>query len=117
MFVSTVFDEVANGPAIYARYLWDALRDDPDLDFHVVAPSFAGQHERLHPSGVRRSSRDLYRTVCEVARLVAREGGTDTIIHGNGAHFVGGLLDYPGPVIAQINDYEEMGYEVIVLTE
>jgi len=106
IFTTTVFDDVQTGPGIYARYLWRAFRDDPDLEFHVVAPAAKEQHPRLHTLGPaapdRRFSARMNRRALELAGGRQR----DTIIHGNMAHVMGEFADYAGPWIAQVNDYE-----------
>ncbi len=105
VFLTTTFDEVSNGPGIFARYLWDAFRDDPDIEFHVVAPTFQEKHPRLHASGHSPSSRDLYNRACRLAVQVAEAGGARSILHSNGAHFFETLGDYSGIILAHINDY------------
>ncbi len=106
IFVTTVFDKTANGPGIYAQYLWKALREDPELEFHIVAPSFGESHPQLHPIGAWRSSRELYRLVQRRARELATNQEHHTIVHGNDAYTMFDFVDYPGPWIVQVNDYE-----------
>ena len=48
LFATTVYDDVATGPTLYARYLWEAFRNDPDIEFHLIAPSIDGKHPQLH---------------------------------------------------------------------
>ena len=69
IFATTVFDEAATGPGVYARYLWGGLRDDDELEFHVVAPSFAECHARLHAVGG--TGREVYGRVAAKARQLA----------------------------------------------
>jgi hypothetical protein len=65
VFVTTVFEGTDTGPGTYARYLWRAFRDDPDLEFHLVAPEVAETHPRLHASGKGSGPLALYRRVQE----------------------------------------------------
>jgi glycosyltransferase involved in cell wall biosynthesis len=106
VFVTTVFEDVDTGPGTYARYLWRAFRDDPELEFHLVAPVVAEQHPRLHASGPGSGSLDLYRRVQATALELARTGDTSTILHGNSTHGMGRCVDYPGPLLVQVNDYD-----------
>ena len=106
VFSTSVFDDAETGPAIYARYLWQAFRDDPDLEFHMVAPSSEEQHPRLHTLESREGFRTTYHAIG--ALTLAKAGGreAETLIHANAAHTSFPFLDYPGPWLAQINDYE-----------
>ena len=104
IFATTVFNEVATGPGRYARYLWDALREDDEIEFHLVAPHVAEDHPRLHAA--EESGGSVYRRVSRRALALAAGRERDTIIHGNAAHAMGDVIGYPGPWIAQVNDYE-----------
>lgn len=104
IFATTVFDEAATGPGRYARYLWDALRDDDEIEFHVVAPRVAERHPRLHAA--EEGGGSVYRRVSRGALALADGRQRDTIIHGNAAHAMGDVVGYRGPWIAQVNDYE-----------
>jgi glycosyltransferase involved in cell wall biosynthesis len=106
VFVTTVFEGVDTGPGIFAHYLWRAFRDDPDVEFHVVAPEIAEIHPRLHSTGNGDGSLDLYRRVQDRAMEVAIAAPGTTILHGNSTHCMGRLIDYPGPLVTQVNDYE-----------
>jgi len=104
IFATTVFDDVATGPGVYARYLWGALRDDDELELHVVAPSFAESHPRLHAAGG--TGREVYGRVAAKALELTAGREDETILHGNAAHAMLDFCDYPGPWIVQVNDYE-----------
>ncbi len=106
IFLTTNFEEVTNGPGIFARYLWDAFRDDPEIEFHVVAPNFRQEHPRLHASGQGRSSRDLYNRACRLADLLSVSPGPPTILHSNNTYILATLRMFRGPILAQVNDYE-----------
>lgn len=82
-FSTTTFDEVRTGPGIYARYLWQAFRDDPDIDFHVVAPRFSERHLRLHALDAVPPPRTVYHEVgaLTLAQTVGRE--QERIVRGN----------------------------------
>ena len=105
VFSSTVFEEVETGPGIYAQYLWDAFRDDPDIEFHVVAPFFKQAHPRLHPAA-EATSGSIYHRVAHVCRQIIGDQAGRTTLHGNAAHAMGEFTRYPGPWLAQVNDYE-----------
>ena len=106
VFVTTVFEGVDTGPGIYAHYLWRAFRDDPDIEFHIVAPEFREIHPRLHASGTGNGSFELYSRVQTLAMEVAKAGRGTTILHGNSTHGMGKLIGYRGPLVVQVNDYE-----------
>ncbi len=106
IFATTVFDDVQTGPGIYAQYLWRAFRDDPDIEFHVVAPCAAEQHPRLHTVDAGDTSGTLFHRVARKTLAVAAGRERETIVHGNAAHAMFGFLSYDGPVVVQINDYE-----------
>lgn len=106
IFTTTVFDDVQTGPGIYARYLWRAFRDDPDLEFHVVAPAAREQHPRLHVLGPAARPGGLYHGIGLLGRQLAAGRERETVVHGNTAHSMFDFLDYPGPWMAQVNDYE-----------
>lgn len=106
VFLTTVFEGVDTGPAAYAQYLWAAFRDDPTLDFHVVAPAFGEHHPHLHASGSGGGSLALYRRVQRLAWEVADRLGSGTIVHGNSTHSMGAFVGYRGPWMVQVNDYE-----------
>src|SRR3954452_24303555 len=93
IFASTVFDEISTGPALYAQTLWRAFADDPEIDFHVVAPAFREQHPRLHAAG---ASGSVYQAVCATAIELAKGREGNTLIHGNAAHAMTSCIDYPG---------------------
>lgn len=107
VFVTSVFGEVHNGPALYADYLWTFFKDDPDIDFHLVTTVSSVKHDRIHVIGVKDRSLDVYRCLqlraMEIANMIA---GGRAIIHGNNAHSMDLLRDYEGPVMGQINDYD-----------
>jgi len=109
LFVTTVFDDVQTGPGLYARTLWRALRDDDEIEFHVVAPGFREPHLRLHPVGVRGRRRSVYRRVARGALELAGEAATPPLVHGNAAHAMAEFIGYPGAWLVQVNDYEVAG--------
>ena len=96
IFASTVFENVATGPGMYARYLWDAFRDDPEIEFHLVAPTIREKHPRLHAAGTSSRSSEVYAAVADAALRLASGSEARTIIHGNGAHAMARIIGYPG---------------------
>lgn len=106
MFVTTVFEGVGTGPGTYARYLWHALKDDPEFEFHVVAPEVSDRHPRLHAAGLHNNSFDTYRSVQVKGLEVAAGLGRGTIVHGNSAHSMDRFCSYKGPWVVQVNDYD-----------
>jgi glycosyltransferase involved in cell wall biosynthesis len=115
VFVTTVFEGVDTGPGIFANYLWRAFRDDPDLEFHVVAPEFSASHPRLHAAGHGSGSLDLYRRVQDKALEVVGMCAGPTILHGNSTHGMSRLAGYGGPLIVQVNDYETATFPAAAL--
>jgi glycosyltransferase involved in cell wall biosynthesis len=106
VFVTSVFEQTDTGPATYARYLWAELRDDPDIEFHLVAPSVSETHPRIHVSGDGVGSLELYRRLQQTARTVVERLPANLVIHGNSTHSMARLLDYSSRMIVQVNDYE-----------
>jgi glycosyltransferase involved in cell wall biosynthesis len=109
IFVSPVFGMGETGPETYARYLWENFCNDPQIEFHLVAPELPGTHSRWHASGRGTGSLDLYRRNAATALRVAGELGAPTkpvILHVNNSNLHASLLAYPGPLWGQINDYE-----------
>ncbi len=109
IFVTPVFVECDTGPATYARYLWDAFRDHPELEFHLVAPQVVNPHPRGHAAGRGRSSLNLYEQLSRTALLLARQLGgakNNVLVHVNNSNLHSSLLSYDGPLWGQINDYE-----------
>jgi glycosyltransferase involved in cell wall biosynthesis len=86
--------------------LWRAFRDDPLIEFHLVAPEISEAHLRLHASGAGRGSLDLYRRVQQLGLEVTRQIGPRTLVHGNSTHSMGLFRRYAGPLLVQVNDYE-----------
>jgi len=106
ILATTVFDDVRTGPGLYAQYLWQAFRDDPDVEFHVVAPRFRQEHPRFHASESSGTASTGYHHVGRTTRDLARGQEQRTLVHGNTAHAMFDFVDYPGPWIVQVNDYE-----------
>lgn len=106
VFVTTVFEATDTGPGTFARYLWRAFRDDPDLEFHLVAPEVAEVHPRLHASGRGGGPLALYRRVQEMGLQIALSHERSAIVHGNATHSMGRFVTYPGPLLVQVNDYD-----------
>jgi len=105
ILLTTAFDDVATGPAMYAQQLWKAFRDDPSLEYHVVAPEIRELHERLHESGKGNSSLELYRRLLRSAVELTGDGKDGVVLHANNAHVLAPLRKYAGITLAQINDY------------
>jgi glycosyltransferase involved in cell wall biosynthesis len=113
VFATPAFGEGASGPETYARYLWDAFRDDPQVEFHLVAPEFPGSQSRWHASGRGSCSLDLYRRVAQTALQVARSGDSSmgkTVLHVNNSNLHSSLLAYEGLLWGQVNDYENVDW-------
>ncbi len=106
-FVTTVFDRANTGPAIYARYLWESFKDDPDIAFHVVSPDVTTKHARVHQ--IRPATRrgpTFYDDVAEAAFALARDGDLPAMIHANATYSSSKLVGKSVPWIVQVNDYE-----------
>ena len=106
VFVTSVFEDIDTGPGIYARYLWNHFRDDPLIDFHVVAPEVGARSRQLLPSGKGKNSWDLYRRLQQRALDLSGKLGPGTIVHGNAAHSMSLFMRYSGPLVVQVNDIE-----------
>ena len=106
IFITTSWGKGGTGPEIYARYLWEAFRDDPEIEFHLVATGSGSDHPRLHLIPAPQDSLALYRAVAEKGLALARSLGPSGILHVNSSNLHSCLLHSPWPVWGQINDYE-----------
>ena len=109
IFVTPVFGAGDTGPETYARYLWENFQNDPQVEFHLVAPDFPRPHPRWHASGRGTGSLDLYRRIAATALQAANEiktTGQPVLLHVNNSHLHSSLLGYEGLLWGQINDYE-----------
>jgi len=106
IFITTSWGKGGTGPEIYARYLWEAFRDDPEIEFHLVATGSDSTHPRLHLIKPPEGSLALYKAVAEKGLALARSLGPSGILHVNSSNLHACLLSSPWPVWGQINDYE-----------
>lgn len=106
IFITTSWGKGGTGPEIYARYLWEAFRDDPDIEFHLVATGSGSDHARLHLINPPEGSLALYKAVAEKGLALAYSLGPSGILHVNSSNLHACLLNSPWPVWGQINDYE-----------
>lgn len=106
MFVTTEFGATPTGPSVYAHYLWEELRDDPEVEFHLVAPEFAFKHPRAHSAGRPRGSLELYDRLCRTALKTADDLGDHVILHANNSHMGRRLLGSRHRLWGQLNDYQ-----------
>ncbi len=107
IFVSTVFEEVKEGPAIFARYLYKAFNTDPGMDFHVVASECSTDRVNCHAAGVGKSSYDTYSRVQDCALELAGFMANNPVIHSNLPHAMWKINNYKGKVVVQVNDYDQ----------
>jgi glycosyltransferase involved in cell wall biosynthesis len=106
LFVTSVFEDIRTGPGIYAHYLWNSFKDDPEFEFHVIAPRFNQPHPHCHATGVEHGAIRLPRALCRMAIKLANTSHRLTIIHVNSSHVGTSILNLGIPVLGQINDYE-----------
>ena len=106
IFITTSWGKGGTGPEIYARYLWEAFRDDPEIEFHLVATGSGSDHPRLHLINPPEGSLALYKAVAEKGLALAYSLGPSGILHVNSSNLHACLLNSPWPVWGQINDYE-----------
>lgn len=106
--MTSVFEDVNTGPAIYARYLMEAFRDDPEINFKLVAPFTSSLDNKVYSPrhSKQNSSRQLYKALQRQTLEIASNYTQPPIIHTNNAHAIWLLRNYRGPVISQINDYD-----------
>lgn len=105
IFVSPVFEKVKEGPAIYARYLYDHFLDHDFIEFHVVTLGSAGNSELIHFSGQPRGSFQSYTSLQNTAIDLLKKH-PNALLHGNYAHGVWKFANVSNPVILQVNDYD-----------
>jgi len=86
IFLAPSFGSVNNGPAIYAKYLWQEFGDSKSFDFHLVAPTVPYSHPKLHASGPAKNSRKQYSNLQEKGLEIARKYDLRAIVHSNTAH-------------------------------
>ena len=106
IFITTTWGQGGTGPEIYARYLWEAFRDDPDIEFHLVASGLNSSHPRMHLIKPPVGSLALYQAVAEKGLGLAQSLGPTGILHVNSSNLHACLLNSPWPVWGQVNDYE-----------
>lgn len=106
IFLTTSWGQGTTGPEIYARYLWEAFRDDPEIEFHLVAPGLESTHPRLHLISPPSGSLALYQAIAQRGLSLAKHLGGTGIIHVNNSNLHSSLLQSPWQVWGQINDYE-----------
>jgi glycosyltransferase involved in cell wall biosynthesis len=106
IFITTTWGQGGTGPEIYARYLWEAFRDDPEIEFHLVATGSGVTHPRLHLIPAPKDSLALYKAVALEGLNLAKTLGPTGILHVNSSNLHASLLKSPWPVWGQINDYE-----------
>lgn len=106
IFVTPLWDKPRTGPEVYAKYLWETFRDDPDIEFHMVAGGEGESHPRLHLVKPPGGSLALYREVARRALELMHELGPHGVLHLNNSNLHSSLLKSPWPIIGQINDYE-----------
>ena len=108
IFVTPFWGNPRTGPEVYAKYLWESFRDDPDIEFHLVAASEedGAAHPRLHLIKHPGGSLALFKAVAHRALELTRQLGPHGILHVNNSNFHHSLLGSPWPIIGQINDYE-----------
>ena len=105
VFVTHAFAEVKEGPAIYARYLFDYFSDHEAIDFHLVVPVSEDVHPRIHVAGSGTGSLDSYTRLQDKGLEVAASLG-NPIVHGNYAHGMWKFRNYKGCLFLQVNDYD-----------
>ncbi|MDB2318421.1 glycosyltransferase family 4 protein [bacterium] len=106
IFISTVFGAVNTGPAIYANYLEEAFRNDPEIDFEMVVPSGSYNNKKIHGVAAGHNSLDFYKRIQTTALNIANSFPTPPILHTNNAHAIWKFRNYKGPILAQVNDYD-----------
>lgn len=106
VFVTPVWAKPRTGPEVYAKYLWEAFRDDPEIEFHLVAAGVGEAHPRLHLAPAPSGSLALFRDVSHRALSLMASLGTRGVLHVNNSNFHSSLLGAPWPTVGQINDYE-----------
>ena len=113
LFVTTGFDQVTNGPGVYAQHLWDFFSDDPDIDFHLIAVDSRVKHPNLHtlsrrPKGFGSA---VYRAINKLAIQVINRLGPSTLLHANMAHIISPKFARESKSIVQVNDTEVCQWE------
>lgn len=107
VFATHAFEDARTGPAVYARYLWEAFRDDPDIEFHVVAPDGPGDHPRFHRfTPAKPGSRNFYAALQDTALDACRQSGGIGILHLNAPHYALASPPAGWRLWLQLNDYE-----------
>ncbi len=112
LFVTQSFGQFTNGPGTYTHYLWESFRNDPDIEFHVVALNSTIDDPNIHlvDSKVKSStsllqSKRIYKSVADKAIEVAQGMGPGVIVHCNVCIY-SHLLKHSLTVFGQINDYD-----------
>lgn len=119
LFVTPVFGEVRNGPALYANVLCEGFCNDPDIEFHLLIPEGSlssiqqaeqqkrGSDRRIHTFKTFSKSLPYYRSMQRSAiDLLKQQSFSEAIVHGNIAHAMAPVLREAATSIVQVNDYE-----------
>jgi len=106
VFVTTHFNTTPNGPAVYANYIWNGFKNDPDIEFHIVAMGEQVNVPNIHMIKPPRNSYQVYRQICRKALEIIRKLPNPRILHVNNSHMGRILLNSSSIVIGQINDYQ-----------
>lgn len=110
VFVTPHWGKPRTGPEVYARYLWEAFKDDTEIEFHVVAGGSGGGHPRLHLVNHSGDSLRLFRDIATRALGLMDVLGGRGVLHVNNSNLHTSLLRSQWPIIGQINDYETANF-------
>ena len=108
IFVTSVYDEVREGPAIYANYLFEYFRKHPAINFFLVTLGDRGSDpdSGIYRVPAKQSSYATYKALQKRALHLAEEIDGPVIFHGNSAHTMWKILGAEHRVFVQINDYD-----------
>ncbi|MCH6257904.1 glycosyltransferase family 4 protein [Puniceicoccaceae bacterium K14] len=83
IFVTPELGLSPNGPATYAHYLFEQFKDDPDLQFEVVARTKGINSPIVHDIGEQNTSREFYSALNRKSLEIALKAKQKPIVHFN----------------------------------
>lgn len=106
IFVTTVFEEVENGPGVFAKYLWEEFKAVSDFNFIVLAPDVTSDDARII-SFVKSDNSGIFYNNMETRlnEFIVSHPNDQFIIHLNIPHSLS-RLPASAKSIVQANDYD-----------
>ncbi len=108
LFVTTIFDSIDHGPALYAQHIWRHFQNSQDIDLHMLVLNSSIVHPKIYsvvPEAGQSGAR-VYEAIEARANKILDVLGEHTIVHVNIAHIVSKDFCRRHRCIVQVNDTE-----------